>query len=124
VVTESKPSNVDNLNNMRREASRPFRNKKKKYLKAKINDLETNSKNRNIGDLYRGINDFNSLTPDLNAPAQQLPAEVFKYGFLFLTLTLRKKIISLTLLHQISGNKISQCVYELINWGKNVHVFL
>jgi hypothetical protein len=44
---------------------------------------------------------LNPLTPDLNAPAQQRPAEVFKYGFLFLTLTLRKKIISHTLLHQI-----------------------
>jgi hypothetical protein len=66
----------------------------------------------------------NPLTPELNAPAQQRPAEVFKCGFLFLKLTLRKKIISHTLFLQISGNKISQCVYELINWGKNVHVFL
>jgi hypothetical protein len=39
---------------------------------------------------------FNPLTPDLNAPAQQRPAEDFKYGFLFLTLTLRKKIITNT----------------------------
>jgi hypothetical protein len=50
--------NVDNLNNVRREASRYFRNKKKEYLKAKINELETNSKNKNIRDLYRGISDF------------------------------------------------------------------
>ena len=32
--------------------------KGKKYLKVKINELETNSKNKNIRDLYRGINDF------------------------------------------------------------------
>jgi len=32
-------SNVDNLNNVRREASRQFRNKRK-YMKAKIDDLE------------------------------------------------------------------------------------
>jgi hypothetical protein len=51
-------SNVDNPNNVRREASRHFRNKKKEYLKAKINELETNSKNENTKDLYRGINDF------------------------------------------------------------------
>jgi hypothetical protein len=51
-------SNVDNLNNVRREASRYFRNKKKEYLKAKINELETNSENKNIRHLYRGINDF------------------------------------------------------------------
>jgi hypothetical protein len=35
-----------------------FRNKKKAYLKAKIEELETNSKINNIRDLYRGINDF------------------------------------------------------------------
>ena len=37
-------SNVDNLNNIRREGSRHFRNKANKYLKAKIDELETNSK--------------------------------------------------------------------------------
>jgi hypothetical protein len=41
-------SNGDNLNNIRCEASRHFRNKKKEYLKAKTNELETNSKNKNI----------------------------------------------------------------------------
>ena len=46
------------LNNERREASRHFRNKKKAYLKAKIEDLETNSKIKNIRDLYTGISDF------------------------------------------------------------------
>jgi hypothetical protein len=51
-------NNGDNLHNVQREASRHFRNKKKEYLKAKINELETNSKNRNIRDLYRGINEF------------------------------------------------------------------
>jgi hypothetical protein len=51
-------SNVDNLNNVRREASRHFGNKKKEYLKGKVNVLETNSKNKNIRDLYRGISDF------------------------------------------------------------------
>jgi hypothetical protein len=32
---------------------------KRAYLKAKIEELETNSKIKNIRDLYRGINDFN-----------------------------------------------------------------
>jgi hypothetical protein len=32
--------------------------KKKEYLKDKINELETNSKNKNIRDLYRGIIGF------------------------------------------------------------------
>jgi hypothetical protein len=49
---------VDNLNNVRRDASRHFRNKKKAYLKAKIEELETNSKINSGRDLYRGINDF------------------------------------------------------------------
>ena len=51
-------SNVHNLNNLISEDSRHFRNKKKKYPKAKIYELETNSKTQNIRDLYRGISDF------------------------------------------------------------------
>jgi hypothetical protein len=51
-------SNLDNLNNVRRDVSRHFRNKKKAYLKAKIDELETNSKITNIRVLCRGINDF------------------------------------------------------------------
>jgi hypothetical protein len=51
-------SNVDTLNNVRHDASRLFRNKKKAYLKAKIEELETNSKMNNIRGLYRGINDI------------------------------------------------------------------
>jgi hypothetical protein len=51
-------NNVDNLNKVRHDASRHFRNKKKVYLKAKIEELEINSKINNIRDLYRGINDF------------------------------------------------------------------
>ena len=35
-------SNVDNLKNVRREGSIHFRNKKKEYLKAKIDELESN----------------------------------------------------------------------------------
>jgi len=54
-------SNVDNPNYVRRDASRHFRKKKKAYLKAKIEKLETNSKNKNIRDLYRGINDFKKV---------------------------------------------------------------
>jgi len=42
-VQDTSESNVDNLNNVRHEASRHFRNKKKEYMKAKIEELETNS---------------------------------------------------------------------------------
>jgi hypothetical protein len=48
VVTDPNQSQADNLNNVRRDDSRHFRNKKREYLKAKTNELETNSKNRNI----------------------------------------------------------------------------
>ena len=37
-------SSVDNLNNIRHIAVRNFRNKKKEYLEAKIDELEINSK--------------------------------------------------------------------------------
>jgi hypothetical protein len=47
----------DNLRNVRREASRHFRNKKREYLKDKINEIELNSKNKNR-DLYRSITEF------------------------------------------------------------------
>ena len=57
-VQDPSQSNVDNLNSVRCEVSRHFRNKKKAYLRAKIEELETYSKIKNIGDLYRGINDF------------------------------------------------------------------
>jgi len=46
------------LNNVRREVSRHFGDKKKAYLRAKIEELETNSKIQNIRDFYRGINYF------------------------------------------------------------------
>ena len=46
-------NNVDDLNNVRREASRHFRNKTKAYLKAKIEELENNIRIKNIRNIYR-----------------------------------------------------------------------
>ena len=57
-IQDPSQSNVDNLNHVRHDASRHFRNKKNDHLKAKIEELETNSKIKNIRSLYRGINDF------------------------------------------------------------------
>jgi len=48
--------NGDDLNNVRHETNRTFSNKKREYLK-EFNELETNSKNKNIRDLYRSINE-------------------------------------------------------------------
>jgi len=57
-IEDPSQSNVDILTNVRREVSRHFRGKKKAYLRAKIEELEINSKIQNIRDLYRGIKDF------------------------------------------------------------------
>jgi hypothetical protein len=58
VIAKSKLTNGDNLQNLRHESSRTFRKKKREYLKGKINEMKTNDKNKNIRDLYRGINEF------------------------------------------------------------------
>ena len=57
-VQNPSQSDVDNMNNVRRKASRHFRNKNKEYLKAKIEELEANSKIKNISNLHRGISNF------------------------------------------------------------------
>jgi hypothetical protein len=57
-IQDPSQSNVDNLNNVRRDVGRHFRNGKKAYLKAEIEELETNSKIKNTRDLYRDITDF------------------------------------------------------------------
>jgi len=49
---------VDNLNKVRREATGHFRDKKREYLKARIDELETSNKNTNIRDLQKGTSDF------------------------------------------------------------------
>ena len=48
-IRDPSQSNVDNLNTVRREASRHFRNKKKAYLKPEIEELEFNSKIKILG---------------------------------------------------------------------------
>jgi hypothetical protein len=50
--------NGDKLQNLRPETSRIFRKKKGEYLKGRINELETNNKNKNIRDFYRDVNEF------------------------------------------------------------------
>jgi hypothetical protein len=50
--------NGDNLKIVRREVRRYFRNKKRKYLKEKVNELETKRENKDIRDLCKGINEF------------------------------------------------------------------
>ena len=82
-VQDPSQSNVDNLNKVRREVSRHFRNKKKAYLRAKIEELETNNKIQNIRDFYRGISDFKNIVKneksDLVADSHGIVARWRKY---------------------------------------------
>jgi hypothetical protein len=55
------------------DASRHFKNKKRECVKDKINERTMHSKNKNIRDQYRGINEFkrgyqhrNGLVRDVN----------------------------------------------------------
>jgi hypothetical protein len=54
------PSQINrhNVKSLRHETSTTFKSKKREYLKDKINELETNNKNKNIRDLYTNINEF------------------------------------------------------------------
>jgi hypothetical protein len=65
--------NKDNLQNLRHEISRTFRNEKREYLKCKINELETNNKNGNIRDLYSGINELSASCPGHFTPRERAP---------------------------------------------------
>jgi len=57
-VQDLSQSSIDNPNSVRCEVSIHFRYKNKEYLKVNIEELETNSKIKNIRGLYRGMNDF------------------------------------------------------------------
>ena len=48
-VQDPNRRNVDNLKNVRRDVSRHCRNKKNEYLKAKIEELEIDSKIKILG---------------------------------------------------------------------------
>jgi len=52
-IHDPNQSNLDNVNNVRSDASRHFESKMKTYLKTKIEELETKCKIKNIMDLYR-----------------------------------------------------------------------
>jgi hypothetical protein len=57
-VQHSNQNSIDDLINVRHEASRHFREKKKEYLKSKINEIDTTSKIKIIGDMYRNKSYF------------------------------------------------------------------
>jgi hypothetical protein len=77
----------NNLNNVSCETSRYIGNKKGEFLKDKIDELTTNSKNKNNRDVYRGANEFkrgyqprtNLVNGDLLADSQQHFEQVEKY---------------------------------------------
>jgi hypothetical protein len=84
VVTGSKPSNVDNLNNVSCEATRHYRNKKKENLQAKIDEIETKSKIKNIRELYRDISNFKkSYHPKTNI-VKDVKGDLFRNSYTIL----------------------------------------
>jgi hypothetical protein len=75
-------ANEDNLSNLRRKTSTYFRNKKREYLKHKINELESHTKNKNIRDLYKGVNELKKFyqprTTSIKDERGDLPADHHK----------------------------------------------
>jgi hypothetical protein len=61
-VTESTPNEGENRNNMRREASRHFRDKKRECLKDKINERVTNSANKDIVTYMKECTNLKAVT--------------------------------------------------------------
>jgi len=49
---------AEDFSNVRRNTCRMFRKKKRDYMKAIVNKLDENSKNKNIRETYKGINEF------------------------------------------------------------------
>jgi hypothetical protein len=60
-LQDTNQSHADNHNIVKHETIKNFRSKKRKYLKANINGLVTNSRKKNTIDLHRCINDCNGL---------------------------------------------------------------
>jgi predicted RNA-binding protein with EMAP domain len=100
--------NGDNLKIIRRKASRYFRNKKREKLKERINELATNSKNKNIRYMYRGINELvpgpNLLEVEIaiaklekykSPGSDQIPSELIQAGGEMLLSTIHKLINSI-----------------------------
>ena len=55
-------SNIDNLNNLRREGNRHFRNNKMEYLKAKIDELVTKIMIKKYQRLLQSFHKFKMVT--------------------------------------------------------------
>ena len=49
---------AEDFSNVRRDTGGSFRKKKRNYMKAKVNKLEENSKNKNIQEMYKGVNEI------------------------------------------------------------------
>jgi hypothetical protein len=56
-LQDSNQINWEILNNIRRETSRQFKGGKGEYVEEKITEFTTHSKNKNIKELYIGINE-------------------------------------------------------------------
>jgi hypothetical protein len=72
--------NGDKMDSVRHEASRTFRTKNRECLKNKINELETNSKKKNIRDLCRGLYSSPSMIRVIKANKMRWAGHVARVG--------------------------------------------
>ena len=61
-IQDPSRSSIDNLNSIRRDASRHFRNKKKAYLNVKVEEPETNSKINKVRDFIGALMTLKRVT--------------------------------------------------------------
>jgi len=79
-VQDPNQSNVYNLNTVIRYARKHFRNRKKEYLEAKIEELETNSKIKKNRDFYRSIIDFKNDYQPITNTAKDENGDLITYS--------------------------------------------
>ena len=58
VISYGVDRTAEDLTNIKHGTCRAFKESKRHYMKAKVNKLEENSKNKNIQEMYKGVNQF------------------------------------------------------------------
>jgi hypothetical protein len=97
--------------NVRCKANRNFRTRMKEYVNDKINEIETKSKNKNVRDFYRGINELKKgYQPRTNFMLHKILIVIKEYSIFFLLL-----IIFVTF--------FVQCVNGVVHWN-NYYYYL
>jgi hypothetical protein len=109
-IQDPNRDNVDNLNNVRHDASRHFRNKKKAYLRAKIEELEANSKIKNISSRLV------TLLKVIDAPIQVPNIFYLTVSFKFLNFSFQICLIFVPEMSDSITSYIVQIIYIVSAW--------